>query len=395
VTIVAGTRPELIKVAVLTRMLRADPGFITRLVFTGQHRSLMDQMAAFFGLSADRDLEVMSENQTPTELTSRLLEGVADDLKRHRPDIVLAQGDTCSVLGAALAAFYAGIPFGHIEAGLRSGSLAAPFPEEGIRRMVSTLTTLHFAPTARAAANAIRSGARKGSVVITGNTGIDTLLSTLRGPLPPSAPRRASRRILLTVHRRENQGPRMRSILSAVRAIVDARPDVEVVFPVHPNPNVLSVAMDCLDGHPRVQLLSPLDYGAFVGLMRSADLIMTDSGGIQEEAPSLDVPLLVLRESTERPEGVAAGVARLVGHDPETIVRSALELLDDESVRARMCSTRNPYGDGQACGRIVSSLRNHTYQSETPETPSSDRGAADPPIARRGVVAPGLQGMCA
>ena len=358
VLVTVGTRPELIKLAPVVAALRAAPErFHTHVLFTGQHRELLDQMAEFFDLHADGDLRVMQHSQTLPELTARLIRGIDAVLEEQRPDVVLSQGDTTTVLTTALCCYYRRIAMGHVEAGLRTSDLFRPFPEEGNRRLVGPIARYHFAPTRWAADNLLREGVPSERVFVTGNTVVDALLS-LSGrelPIPFEVPE-GERLVLMTLHRREAFGPTFRAILRAVRAIVEQREDVRVVYPVHPNPNVQRAANEVLSGVERVQLIEPLGYGEFVGAMRRSTLILSDSGGVQEEAPSLGVPVLVLRDTTERPEGVEAGVARLVGTNPEAILNNALELLDDPAARATMQRAGNPYGDGQAAGRIVDVL---------------------------------------
>lgn len=358
VLVTVGTRPELIKLAPVVAALRARPDrFEARLIFTGQHRELLDQMADFFGLEADGDLRLMRENQTLPELTARLVAGIDDVLEREKPDVVLSQGDTTTVLATALGCYYRRIPMGHVEAGLRTDDLYRPFPEEGNRRLTSQIARLHFAPTERARANLLAGGVKDDQIFVTGNTVVDALLSIAHRELPvPFVLPPGKRLILVTLHRREAFGPTFLGILGAIRTVLLARPDVSVVYPVHPNPNVRAPAQSVLGDVDGAQLIEPLAYGEFVGAMKRSTLILSDSGGIQEEAPSLGVPLLVLRDTTERPEGVDAGVARLVGTDPEAIVRESLRLLDDPEARAAMVTATNPYGDGRASDRIADIL---------------------------------------
>lgn len=352
-----GTRPEAIKLAPVVHELRACPWADLRVVATAQHRHLLDQVLTFFGVSVDVDLDLMRGDQSLADLTSRMLPAVDRVLEAERPDVVLAQGDTTTVMVTGLACFYRGVPFAHVEAGLRTGRREAPFPEEMNRAMLGWLADLHFAPTETARANLLRENVAEDRIHVTGNTVIDALLwaadradSTASRLLGDER-----RRILVTAHRRESFGPPLAAICDAVRDIVDAR-DVEVVFPVHPNPNVQAAVHGKLSGHPRIRLLPPLDYPQFVAAMKGSYLILTDSGGVQEEAPSLGVPVLVLRDVTERTEGIEAGTARLVGPHRDRIVRAALQLLDDPGEYARMARTSNPYGDGQAARRIAAVL---------------------------------------
>lgn len=351
-----GTRPEAIKMAPVIRALRADPRFTPRVLFTGQHRSLLDQVSSFFSIDPDRDLAVMREGQSLPALTARLMTGLDETLAAEAPDVVLAQGDTTTVLVTALACYYRRIPFGHVEAGLRTDDLFSPFPEEGNRRLAGVVTHHHFAPTKRAEANLRAEGVRAERIHVTGNTVVDALLSIAEQDLPLPFPEPDGPLILVTLHRREHFGPKLRGILGALRTLAERRPEATIVYPVHPNPKVLEPARELLGHQENIRLVDPVGYGTFVGMMKRATLLMTDSGGVQEEAPSLGVPLLVLREVTERPEGVEAGVARLVGTEPERIVSEALTLLDDPAAREAMRTPANPYGDGHAAERIVSVL---------------------------------------
>lgn len=348
-----GTRPEAIKMAPVVHALRGDARFAARVLFTGQHRELLDQVDAYFGIAPDRDLAVMQAGQALPALTARLIEGLDATLADEAPDVVLAQGDTTTVFATALACYYRRIPFGHVEAGLRTDDLFSPYPEEANRRLASVLTTHHFAPTARACDNLLREGVPGERVHITGNTVVDALqgLAARELPLPFAVPEGPL--VLITLHRREHFGAPLRGILEALRRVFEARPGVTGVYPVHPNPQVREPALEVLGGLANVRLVDPLDYGGFMALMRRATLLMTDSGGVQEEAPSLGIPLLVLRDVTERPEGVEAGVARLCGTDPERIYQAAVHLLDDPEARRAMRTATNPYGDGRAAQRIV------------------------------------------
>lgn len=323
-------------------------------VATAQHRDLLDQMLARLAITIDHDLDLMTEGQTPAELLARMLPKLDNLLRHEKAHAVLAQGDTTTVLGAALAAFHCQLPFGHVEAGLRTHDLAHPFPEEGYRQMVARISRWHFAPTLQAAANLRAEGIADHYIHVTGNTGIDTLMHT--ATTMPDAATRDRRMVLLTAHRRENFGAPLERILKAVRRLVEAHPDIEVVFPVHPNPNVKQVAEHILAGLDRVRLIPPQDYFDFVSLMRASTLILTDSGGVQEEAPALAKPVLVLRDSTERPEAVAIGAARLVGTDENTLFSAAQTLLGDADAYARMAQGVSPYGDGHAAERIVDIL---------------------------------------
>ena len=361
--LVFGTRPEAIKLAPLVRELRSRiRDFEARVCVTAQHRDMLDPVLSAFQITPDYDLDLMRPGQTPAELTARILEALDPVLRRESPRMVLVQGDTTTTLAAALAAFYLRIPVGHVEAGLRTGDLHQPFPEEMNRVVTSRLADLHFAPTAGAAAHLAAEGVPAGCIHVTGNTGIDAVLyvrdSLESGALPAADwpwldPRR--RLILVTGHRRENFGAAFAAEMRALARLA-ARPDVQVVYPVHRNPNVLGPAHEMLAGCPNIHLIEPLPYVPFVDLMRRSFLLITDSGGIQEEAPSLGKPVLVMRNKTERPEAVEAGTVKLVGSDEERIVSEAVRLLDDSAEYTRMTRVHNPYGDGHASPRIASIL---------------------------------------
>jgi UDP-N-acetylglucosamine 2-epimerase (non-hydrolysing) len=354
---VVGTRPEAIKMAPVVAALRAVDWAELRVLATGQHRELLAAAFADFGVVPDDDLALMQHGQSHAAFELAATAAVRGRLASMSPDLVLAQGDTTTVAAAARACSELGVAFGHVEAGLRSGDLLRPFPEEQNRVYVATVAALHFAPTATARACLLREGVDPATVFVTGNTGIDALHATLArlGPKPASAP--GDRRMLLvTAHRREALGPGLAAICAAVRRIA-ARGDVDVVWPVHPNPDVQGPVRAALADAPRVRLVAPMEHAMLVAAMRQAAIVLTDSGGIQEEAPTLGVPALVLREVTERPEGVAAGVARLVGLDEDRIVAAANELLDDPSAHAAMARGASPYGDGRAAARIVAALR--------------------------------------
>lgn len=356
---VVGTRPDAVKMAPVVKALQQDPDFRPLLVATAQHREMLDQVLRLFDLKPDVDLDVMRPRQTLAEVTTRTLEGLDRVLARTRPALVLVQGDAAPCFCGALAAYYHRIPVGHVEAGLRTRDKYRPFPEELYRRMTAALADLHFAPTPWARDNLLREGCDPSSIYVTGNTVIDALHAI--GPrvrpdgLPELDPRR--RLLLVTAHRRENWGEPLRNVCEAIRDLVLRFPDVEVVFSVHRNPAVREVVIPALEGVPRVHLLDPPDYGPFVYLERRAYLILTDSGGVQEEAPGLGTPVLVLRDTTERPEGVAAGVVRLVGTDRNRVVAEVARLLEDPEAYRSMAAATNPYGDGRAAWRIVQILR--------------------------------------
>jgi UDP-N-acetylglucosamine 2-epimerase (non-hydrolysing) len=356
---VVGTRPDAVKMAPVVKLLQEDPDFRPILVATAQHREMLDQVLRLFDLRPDVDLDVMRPRQTLTEVTSRTLEGLDRVLSHTRPALVLVQGDAAPCFCGALAAYYHRIPVGHVEAGLRTRDKYRPFPEELYRRMTAALADLHFAPTPWARDNLLREGFDPASVFVTGNTVIDALQAVAPHVRPDGLPELDPNRrlVLVTAHRRENWGEPLRRVCEAVRELVGRFPDVEVVFSVHRNPAVREVVLPALQGLPRVHLVDPPDYGPFVYLQRRAYLILTDSGGVQEEAPGLGTPVLVLRETTERPEGVAAGVVRLVGTDRERVVAEAARLLEDPQARQAMATATNPYGDGRAAQRIVQILK--------------------------------------
>jgi UDP-N-acetylglucosamine 2-epimerase (non-hydrolysing) len=358
---VFGTRPEAVKMAPVVARLRESADFTPFVVVTAQHREMLDQVLRLFAIAPDRDLDIMLPEQSLFDITTRALAGLDPVLAEIRPDMVLVQGDASSTMLGALAAFYHKIPIGHVEAGLRTGDKYRPFPEEMNRRVTSSLADLHFPPTAQAKANLMREGVPAGAVFVTGNTVIDALQEIVRRPdvtPPANTPPMDGRRVLLvTTHRRENWGEPLRQVYLALLDLLDRFDDLIVVFSLHRNPAVRRVAMDVLGRHPRVHMIDPPDYGPWVRLMARAYLILTDSGGIQEEAPALGVPALVAREVTERPEGVDAGTVELVGTSRERIVERASRLLSDPAARAQMAAVRNPYGDGRAAPRIVDAMR--------------------------------------
>jgi UDP-N-acetylglucosamine 2-epimerase (non-hydrolysing) len=354
---VIGTRPEAIKMAPVVHALQRERWARPYVLLTAQHRELLDQVMRLFGIGADADLNIMRPNQQLPALTAQLIKALDTALEAAQPDAVLAQGDTTTVFCTALAAFYRNVPFGHVEAGLRTGNLYFPFPEEANRVLTSRLARWHFAPTETARRNLLREGIAADAIHVTGNTVIDALLEV--------APRaqgidlswaQGRRLILLTAHRRENFGAPMENAFRAVRDIVDRFDDVAVLYPVHPNPNVKAPAERILGGHPRIRLVAPLEYEAFVAAMKAAYLVLTDSGGVQEEAPALGKPVLVMRNETERPEAVEAGVVRLVGTDRRSIVTEVSRLLNDRQAFARMAQGASPYGDGRASARIAAVL---------------------------------------
>jgi len=355
---VFGTRPEAVKLAPVIRELRSRPDeFETVVVVTAQHRSMLDQVLKVFEIEPAHDLNLMQHGQTLAQVTSRALEGVQALIEQCQPEVVLVQGDTTTVFAGALAAFYCQVAVGHVEAGLRTSNKYNPFPEEMNRRLTTALTDLHFAPTPQARDNLFREGVPAERVYLTGNTVIDALLTAKDRIKPVAQP--TGRMLLVTAHRRENLGEPMREICLGVSDLVHQFSDVHVVFAMHLNPKVREAVRDVLGGHERVDLIEPPDYDEFVALMARAHLILTDSGGVQEEAPALGKPVLVLRTTTERPEGVAAGTAKLVGPDRAAIVQSAAELLGDPAAYESMSQAANPYGDGRASHRIAEVLLHH------------------------------------
>jgi len=360
--LVVGTRPEAIKLCPVFLELQRRSEFAVQLCATAQHRELLDQVLDVFGVAPDWDLDLMRPGQTLAETTARVIAGLEAVLQDARPDMVLVQGDTTTTLCGALAAFYHRIPVGHVEAGLRTWDPQQPFPEEMNRVLTSRLATLHFAATRWAAENLLREGVPEARIAVTGNPGIDAVLwvrDRLEQGLLPSRPwpqLDGSRKlILVTAHRRESFGEGFRRICAALAELA-ARDDVEIVYPVHPNPNVQVPVRQLLAGIPNIHLIEPLEYVPFVDLMRRAWLVLTDSGGIQEEAPSLGKPILVLREKTERPEGVEAGSVKLVGTQTRRIVEEAVRLLEDRQEYERMARVHNPYGDGHASRRIADAI---------------------------------------
>lgn len=364
---VFGTRPEAIKMAPLVRALARDPRFKAGLCVTAQHRQMLDQVLALFGLAPDFDLDLMTPGQDLAALTGAALRGVTDVLTGFRPDIVLVHGDTATTLAASLAAYYQKIPIGHVEAGLRTHDLYAPWPEEANRKLTGALARLHFAPTEGAAANLRAEGVDPARIHVTGNTVIDALLEVtgrlaadegLRAELARGFPYLAAgtRVILVTGHRRESFGSGFERICRALAEAARRHPEIAIVYPVHLNPNVQEPVRRLLGGISNIHLAAPLDYLPFVYLMGRSELILTDSGGIQEEAPALGKPVLVMRETTERPEAVTAGTVRLVGTDVARILGGIEELLTDRAAYAAMSFAHNPYGDGRACARIVETL---------------------------------------
>ena len=358
IMLVFGTRPEAIKMCPLIRELRTRKGIRTLCCVTGQHRQMLDQVLGAFDVTPDYDLAIMKDGQTLFDITTRVMERLKDVLAEAKPDLVLVHGDTTTTFAAALTCFYMQIPVGHVEAGLRTYQLDSPFPEEFNRQAVGVVARYHFAPTEQAKANLLRENKRPETIFVTGNTAIDALKTTVRADYqsPELEWAKGSRLILLTAHRRENLGEPMRAIFRAVRRIADETPDVKVLYPVHMNPAIRAMAKKILGGDERIRLIAPLEVLDFHNILARSCMVMTDSGGIQEEAPSLGKPVLVLRDTTERPEGVAAGTLKLVGTEEETIYREAKRLLEDEEAYHAMSVASNPYGDGHACERIADIL---------------------------------------
>lgn len=356
---VFGTRPEAIKMAPLVKALECDAELEPMIVVTAQHREMLDSVLQTFNIEPYYDLNIMKEGQTLSDITSRAMTQLEEIIKKEKPDMVLVHGDTTTTFSGALAAFYNQVPVGHVEAGLRTRRKYAPFPEEMNRQMVSNLADLHFAPTKGAANNLLQEQKNPDTVIITGNTAIDTLKLTVQKEYTSDiiTKHQNKRIILLTVHRRENIGQPMIEIYKAMRTIVDEYEDVVIVSPLHLNPKVRSLAYKYLGDHERIELIEPLDVVDFHNFVSNAYLILTDSGGIQEEAPSLNKPVLVLRDVTERPEGVAAGTLKIIGTDFENVHNTTAELLDNEIIYNQMSQTQNPYGDGKASIRICESIK--------------------------------------
>ncbi|CAH0214948.1 UDP-N-acetylglucosamine 2-epimerase [Peribacillus simplex] len=365
-----GTRPEAVKMAPLVLEFQKHPEYFKPIVaVTAQHRQMLDQVLELFSIQPDYDLDIMKERQTLADITTRALNGLDFVMKEAKPDIVLVHGDTTTTFVASLAAFYNQIVIGHVEAGLRTWNKYSPYPEEMNRQLTGTMADLHFAPTSKAEENLLNEN-KKDNIFVTGNTATDALKTTVRSTYshPVLNGLGEDRLILLTAHRRENLGEPMRNIFRAVKRIIAEHDDVQVVYPVHLNPLVQELANEILGDDPRVHLIEPLDVLDFHNFASRAYLILTDSGGIQEEAPSLGVPVLVLRDTTERPEGIAAGTLRLAGTDEQTIYDLAYELLTDQEVHEKMSKASNPYGDGNASVRIAEAIRYYFKQVNMPPT---------------------------
>ncbi|MCL6688665.1 UDP-N-acetylglucosamine 2-epimerase (non-hydrolyzing) [Pseudomonas sp. R3.Fl] len=364
---VFGTRPEAIKMAPLALGLASDERFEAKVCVTGQHREMLDQVLALFAITPDFDLNIMKPRQDLTDVTTAILQGMKSIFQAYKPDVVLVHGDTATTFATSLAAYYHQIPVAHVEAGLRTGNIYSPWPEEANRKLTGSLTKLHFAPTENSRENLLKESIDASSIVVTGNTVIDALLDVVQRldkdhVLQAQASRPLERLnldrkiILVTGHRRESFGGGFERICQALMEVAQQHPEVDIVYPVHLNPNVREPVNRLLSGIPNIHLIEPLDYLPFVYLMSRSHIILTDSGGIQEEAPSLGKPVLVMRDTTERPEAVAAGTVKLVGTNTVNIVRELNALLQDSSAYRAMSYAHNPYGDGKACQRIIDAL---------------------------------------
>lgn len=369
---VFGTRPEAIKMCPLVLEMRKYPEYIQPIVaVTAQHREMLDQVLDLFGIVPDYDLNIMTSGQTLYDVTSRALMGLKSVMEEAKPDMVLVHGDTTTTFAGALAAFYAQIPVGHVEAGLRTGNKYSPYPEEMNRKLTGAIADMHFAPTSTSKKNLLRENIAEKNILVTGNTVIDALQTTVRSDYHFADEdfnkvfAAGYRLILMTTHRRENLGEPMRHVYRALKSVLETHEDVEAIFPVHKNPKVREIVAQELGHLSRVHLIEPMDYEPFANLMAKVDVVLTDSGGIQEEAPALGKPVLVLRDTTERPEAVEAGTVKLVGTAYEDVLRETNLLLDDEKHYRSMAEAANPYGDGRACERIVKAvLRKNGFDVE-------------------------------
>lgn len=361
---VFGTRPEAIKMAPLVKAVEAAEDLEPLVVVTAQHREMLDQVLQLFDVHPSYDLNLMKPGQSLTDITAGVLRGIERIVIKEKPDLVLVHGDTTTTFAGALASFYQQVPIGHVEAGLRSGNMYSPFPEEANRRLTGALTSIHLAPTPQARANLLREGINPDIIYTTGNTVIDALMMTIKDDYTfdddlEKALNVPGRKVLLTTHRRENLGQPMVQIFRAIRKLHERFPDVHFYFPVHLNPKVRALAKEALSDQERVHMFEPLDYAPFANLINRMDLVLTDSGGLQEEAPAIGKPVLVLRDNTERPEAVEAGTVRLVGADTQLIYDTVETLFTDEEEYARMEHAVNPYGDGKACERIVAAIKHY------------------------------------
>ncbi len=360
---VFGTRPEAIKMCPLVLEMHKYPEYIEPIVaVTAQHREMLDQVLELFHIKPDYDLNIMASGQTLYDITTRALNGLKEVIEDAKPDMVLVHGDTTTTFAGALAAFYAQVPVGHVEAGLRTGNKYSPYPEEMNRKLTGSIADMHFAPTSTSKENLLKENVNPEAIMVTGNTVIDALQTTVKANYEFADAEfnkifaRGNRLILMTTHRRENLGEPMRNVYKALRKVLETHADVEAIFPVHKNPKVREIVQEELGGLEKVHLIEPMDYEPFANLMGKVDIVLTDSGGIQEEAPALGKPVLVLRDTTERPEAVYAGTVKLVGTGYEDVLRETNLLLDDPAHYQKMAEAANPYGDGKACERIIRAI---------------------------------------
>ena len=358
-----GTRPEAIKMCPLVLEMGKYPDYIEPIVaVTAQHREMLDQVLELFNIKPDYDLNIMASGQTLYDITTKALNGLKEVIEEAKPDMVLVHGDTTTTFAGALAAFYAQVPVGHVEAGLRTGNKYSPYPEEMNRKLTGSIADMHFAPTSTSKANLLKENVNPETILVTGNTVIDALETTVKADYEFADAEfnkifaRGNRLILMTTHRRENLGEPMRNVYKALRKVLETHADVEAIFPVHKNPKVREIVQEELGGLDRVHLIEPMDYEPFANLMGKVDIVLTDSGGIQEEAPALGKPVLVLRDTTERPEAVEAGTVKLIGTEYEDVLRETNLLLDDAEHYKKMSEATNPYGDGKACERIIRAI---------------------------------------
>ncbi|MGB9682570.1 MAG: non-hydrolyzing UDP-N-acetylglucosamine 2-epimerase [bacterium] len=359
-----GTRPEVSKLAPVIYEAKKNPLFDVILVSTGQHREMLDQMLRVFSILPDIDLQIMEERQSLSSITSRGIKEIEPVITQYKPDMVIVQGDTATAFLAALVAFYNIIPVAHIEAGLRSYDIYNPFPEEAYRRFISIIATLNFAPTRKARENLIREGVKEDRIIVTGNTIVDAVEWISRDIPYINSDKKI---ILVTAHRRENWGNPMKELALAIKDLIERFPDIRFIVPLHKNPIVRNVFISVLSGEPQVELVEPLDYPSLIGMMKNSYMVLTDSGGIQEEAPTFGKPVLVLRETTERPEGIEKGVAKLIGMNRENIILNVTRLLTDESYYFSMSKAGNPYGDGKASQRIVNGIQYFFKSGDKPD----------------------------
>lgn len=369
VFLVFGTRPEAIKMAPLAKQLAADERFDAKVVVTGQHREMLDQVLQSFAIIPDYDLNIMHQGQTLSDITRRVIEKLTTILQKEQPDLLLVHGDTTTTFSAALSAFYQQIPIGHVEAGLRTWDKYSPFPEEMNRQLTDDLTDLYFAPTLTSKENLIKENHPNQYIYVTGNTAIDAMKNTLDETyeIPAEISKGRKRIVLVTMHRRENLGEPLYSVFKAILKAAKEYPDTQFIFPMHKNPAIRSVLKEILGGEANISLIEALDVVDFHNYAKQSYLILTDSGGVQEEAPSLGVPVLVLRDQTERPEGVAAGTLKLVGTDTQKVFASIKELFEDSTAYEKMAKASNPYGDGQASQRIVEAIAHYFHLADRPE----------------------------